>query len=161
MVEPKFTETTTVTNNKVRKPQLRYTNYFLTINTNKRFDQYSEEYEKYKSLFTQIVDETLNTSTLKNFVLFLEQGEWTENYINPGHIQKAIEIGEKSNCLHFHALIKIPHRSKVRINIDKLYSTFKQKINELFNDTKDIYYNGKYYYNSSDNLQDYLSKQQY
>ncbi len=52
---------------------------------------------------------------------------------------KTIKLKTKLNCLHTHILIKIPHRSKIKINYDKLYDIFKQKINKLFNNDKNIH----------------------
>ncbi len=76
MSEPEFTESTTVpTKNKTKKLRLRYTNYFLTINTNKKFNQNSEQYDYYEFSLKNIVNTILNTKTLKHYVLFLENGK--------------------------------------------------------------------------------------
>lgn len=162
MSEPQFeTILTTPNKSKITKPKLRYTNFFFTINTNKRFDKYSKEYQHYEPLFIDIINKILNEKTLKHFVIFLKDGKWTSEYVNPGKIQIGVEIGDTSNCLHLHGLIKIGHRSNIRIDKDKLYTLFKQEINKLFNDTKDIYFDSKYFYSNSDNLEGYVAKQSY
>ncbi len=92
MSEIPVTTSITSSTQKRTKSHLKHSNYFFTINTNKRFDESSEEFVLVEQQFRQGLSIILQN--FKEFISFKNNdGEWNINYIKDVNIQSGIELG--------------------------------------------------------------------
>jgi hypothetical protein len=148
------------TSTEKRKRTNRWSNFFLTINTNKRFYKTEENYPVYKHKLTEVIDTFLGNK--KNIVHFIKHTDGQLNFsdIKKISVESVLELGPKTRTLHAHVLIKIFHRTNIRLDPLQIQSV----ILEAFNEDEDthlenIYINIRASSNQSDNILRYMSKQ--
>lgn len=134
--------------------QLRHSNFFITINTNKRFTGNEEDYEEFIEKFKNSIDNQFTNDNIVNLIKVQnEEHELSEKYIKNIDIQSAIELGPATGTVHSHILVKIAHYTNVRLE----YQHFKETIMKDMG-LKNIFMNIKLYRNAGDRLETYLNK---
>lgn len=148
-----------------KTPRRKYSNWFLTINPNKRKSSFKtrEEYVEFKNKFKEAVKD-LHQKIYPRFILLQSakipdkfKDEWEpkklEDRIEDIKIDVSFEIGGNNSCLHCHSLVKISHRLlKVRLN----YLGLQQYIEHMLG--YKIHFYKKLYRDASQTLQDYILK---
>ena len=159
-LEPEIKEEIIIEEKEIKKEknkskQLRHSNFFITINTNQRFNPYSEECKIFKGKLQNAVDKLL-TEKMNEIIEFKEEGEFNTEYIKNIDIQNALEIGPETNTVHSHTLLMINHYSNIKLNYKVINEFIKTELG-----LKNIYLNNRVAHgiNSMNNLKDYLSKQ--
>lgn len=136
--------------------QLRHSNFFITINTNKRYTGNEEDYEEFIEKFKNSIDNQFTNDNIVNLIKVQnEEHELSEKYIKNIDIQSAIELGPTTGTIHSHILVKIAHYTNVRLE----YQYFKEQIMKDMG-LKNIFMNVKLYRNANDTLERYLFKNQ-
>ena len=128
-------------------------NFFITINTNQNFNEFSEEYE----VFDKKLVKSLNSiyENIKDYVIFKdEKAKWNDVFIKEVDIDSATEIGPKSGKAHAHAMIKIKHTTLLQLDYAKIRSTIMTDLK-----LKGIYINNKVFHDNNLSLQEYIGKQ--
>ncbi len=100
----------TETNNHRRRGGQKHTNMFVTINTNKTDKSLRPAF---KAVSTQMFN------NLSHYIRFLILNQ-TDDDIDSANVELAYEIGGKNHTIHWHAMIKIAHHSKIRVHIAEL-----------------------------------------
>jgi hypothetical protein len=140
-----------VTNKRRAKP-IRHSNFYITINTQRRFADTSDPaYEPYKAKFIAALSEFADN--LHEYVKINEEGvEFEEKWFNVPRVQMGIEIGPTTKCLHAHMLVCIPHRTSISLRYDKLRAHIEAAMEGS------IHMNAKLYRNAGDTLENYVFK---
>jgi len=143
--------------NKQPKPdkskKSRRSSFFLTINTNKKFNPHSEEYEQFNDSFKKSLNEIYNN--IDQYVKIKNEGDtWNDDTIRDVSIESATEIGGKNNAAHAHVNLNFLHKTRLQLDYDKI----KEKLMTDLN-LQGLYLNNKLYYNNQMSLEEYLRKQ--
>jgi len=115
---------------KPRKKALRYSVFLLTWNSNtKIFDQDDPKLAKLEEhVFTWFDKFQDNILTYINIKEENDKQKPIDEIIARCETEGHSEIGTTSNCFHFHAFIKINHRTKIALNVDKIRSELKSDL---------------------------------
>jgi len=140
------------------KNHLRHTNLFLTINTNKRFDPDSQEFEEAEAVYKDIINSIFNQEFKDKYVQFKVMGHEWASHIEKAKIENSIEIGPKTGTLHSHHMVSFSHCSLIKVNTDQLKNDLREQL-KIGLGCENIYMNVKYFYNASDSLEKYFEKQ--
>jgi hypothetical protein len=142
-------------NNDKSKKQLRHSSYFITINTNQRFNPLSKEYEDFFNKFKITLNELLNNHV--NDIIGINEGEQS-NVIKNVKTDMAIELAPNTNCVHSHIMMDISHYSSVKLNYQFIKDFICQRLN-----LSNIYLNNKVVFGTTSklNLKDYIEKSKY
>jgi hypothetical protein len=139
-----------------KKKQIKHSNFFITINLNKRFATANDALNSqlYKTLQNNINECWKN---IKDYIIIKDtdpNATVTPKYIKKINGEGSVEVGEKFIQLHAHLLIKVDHYTMIHFNYQKLKS-------EILRDTnlKNIYVYCKLYKDVNKRLQDYIYKQ--
>lgn len=144
-------------NYKNKKPRLHHSNYYITINTNQRFLGTEEEYEPFIEKFQNTIDKVLmSDSGLRQIIKFKDnEASFTTQFIDSINPEGVVEKSPNNNTIHAHILLKINHRTLITLDYDKI----KKEIQEDMG-LKNVYLHVKLYRNPTDQLEDYLKKNQ-
>lgn len=138
---------------KEKKERSKLSCFLLTVSTNQRY----REDDKFKESDAEILEDIVKDilSDLPAYITIKKEGDvWNKETIESVDIDYACEFGPKTEALHAHMLIKIKHRSKVQLNLQKI----KQKIIDELG-VKNIYmFNRMVRPSHEDWLVDYLDK---
>lgn len=139
-------------NTTVKKERAKVSNWLLTINSQQRYDEDDPEKDEDAEVFEDSVNEILKD--LPHYVNVTEEGHsWSKDHIEDVSADYVVEWGPKTRCLHAHVLVKIKHRTKIRLD----YEAIRKKIERDLGVT--IYFNSKLVRPSSDDfLLEYISK---
>jgi hypothetical protein len=138
---------------KKEKKRLRHSRWFITFNTNKRFeDRDDPDIHEMISKLSKRVHEFGLAENLKTMVCFKREGdEFSSKYIKK--IQKisgSVEVGPKTHCVHTHFQLIISHWSCVQLD----YTAVKQFFKSVFPGGHGYL---KQYYGDND-VRDYILK---
>jgi len=126
--------------------QRKYSNYFLTINTQQQpTDQLVELFEDALTVF------------FENFGVFVKTRKgFPKNDKRDIVILPVVEIGGKKHRLHCHATVEIEHQSNILLDYTKIRKFFKESLDGF----KEIHFDAKVYKNSrnQDNIKSYILK---
>lgn len=144
-------------NSKIKKARLHHSNYYITINTNQRFTGHEEEFNLFVENFQNTIDNVLMSNDgLKQIIKFKDpSANFTTQFIDSINPEGVVEKSPNNNTIHAHILLKISHRTLISLD----YDLIKQKIQEEMN-LKNIYMSVRVYRSSTDQLEDYLKKNQ-
>jgi len=73
--------------------------------------------EQDTEFFDGVMSHVLNN--IGDFVT-IPEGHWTDDFIKDTQVQYVIERGNKKGFLHFHSLIKIKHKTQVKLDLKKI-----------------------------------------
>jgi hypothetical protein len=137
--------------------QLRHSSFFLTINTNKKYNKLSQEYEDFVKRFKDCIDEMLNNQ-VKGFVTLKTDDYDYNKDIKNIESEYAIEIGPRSGAIHSHVMIHIAHYTSVKLNFEFITEFIKKQM-----DLSNIYLNSRVVFgaNSRQNLKEYIEKSKF
>jgi len=162
---PEFTTTDVNTSaKKSYKKRLRHSNWFITINTNEMFTdlqggQFAERAQLLQDVWVSIVD------NLHDFVTFIDEktGEpvaedrWNRENIERVDNEFSVERGPKTKMLHLHAILMIAHRTKLRLNLDKIRRYVRTHIFGE-EDVRTIHLDARSFADAKMTLRDYINK---
>lgn len=148
-----------------RKPNLRTSNYFITINTNKsKWNMSEEDYKEFKKLWKDILDEFFNRK-LPEFIELSNSNEENELYKKidlpdrfetDTDITYTTEIGPQRGLIHAHGVIKMSFRAlRVRINYEKVNKWLKEQFGYL------PYFHAILFRDNLQNIMDYMQKKDF
>ena len=139
---------------KKKYKQLRKSNFYITINTNKRFNPHSLEVKEFKKKFKKCCDELLGPSKIPELFKIKEEGkQFNRENIKGIKITKVIEIGGTTHCVHLHAIIQVSHYVNIHLNYEEIIKFVKEKMN-----LPNIYFNNRVWRDNGQNLEEYLKK---
>lgn len=108
-------------------------NYFMTINTNKRkFDDLHDPAAVEHAItvcFKKNVTQML-TFGPRHPATYADDKKWPDAVIEAVDVKAGVEIGPVTGALHAHLYLTITHWSQLQINIPILQEMFKQAYNE-------------------------------
>lgn len=134
-----------------KKRQLRRSNYFLTINTNQRFQEFNEGFEPFFKKFEASLNDLFNNN-MNDIIKLKEEGNIDED-IKSVETEFCIEKGPKTNCIHSHCMVSIAHYNNIELNFEFIVNFIKEKM-ELQN----VYLDSKVFNNNKLSLKDYIEK---
>jgi hypothetical protein len=135
-------------------PSHKLSSFFVTINTNETNEELRPQLERaYEYFFEHIRD----------FISIIKAGA-TKSPMRETELEKiksidcdvASEIGGKMHKVHLHALIKIVHRTKIHLNVNRMRSFFNEVL-----ELRGVHINSKYVAENFKNLRAYMSKTNY
>ena len=139
---------------KKKDTQLRHSNFFITINTNQRFNKHSEEYQKFNTEFKNVIDKLFNKDNIHNVIqLKNKDAEFNNKSIKSVNIDKVVELGPVSGCVHLHAIISTEQYTPLQLNFSFIVDFVKQQM-KLSN----VYLNSKLIKDGMASVKDYLKK---
>jgi len=102
------------------KEEIKYSNFFLTINTNYRAKSDSD-FDTFTRAYAEVLSEMFNKKKMGAIIRFLppnEDDEWKRPYILKADAHTNLEEGTtvRGGRIHSHSLIEITHKSKIHIN---------------------------------------------
>lgn len=95
----------------------KQSNFFLTINTNQRFQDDDPMLENDTEVFVGVIQNVLND--IQSYVNLPPEGDWDRD-VESVDVDYVVEKGTEKNCLHTHILLKFKHRTKVQLNLQKI-----------------------------------------
>ncbi len=136
-----------------RTNQLKHSNYYLTLNTNKQFLPSDEDLCPFIDKFETCISEIFQGNNIKKFIVIKNDDTFSKEKFKEISTEAVIELGNKKPTVHAHCLVKIAHRSKVGLDYEGIRNKVIQDM-ELEN----CYLKATLYRNASDNLEKYLNK---
>jgi len=150
------------------KGRLANSNWFITINTNQRFDSYDDARPLLRALQIAIKNVFQN---LAQYVQFkpaeVAAGHtWSPEYIDRVRVKQGVEFSEARGLAHVHFMIAIRHRSKIQLNYQKIQDDVRQYIAEHCPESclaedgkpKTLYFYSKVYRDAAANFESYINK---
>lgn len=134
------------------KNKIKYSNFFITLNTNLRYKKGDEQRRQARRDFVNGFKTVL--SNIGDYVEFLNDGSWDD--VEKADVKIRPEIGTKKGLIHGHALVRLRHRTKLRIPYAKL--------RQAFEDEGAVVKGGKYHMkvivanDNMANIEDYINK---
>ena len=133
---------------------MRHSNFFITLNTNQRFNELSKEYEDYRDKFRKCIDQLFSKDNLHNLFKFKEEDKsFGSKTIKSINIDKVVELGEENKCIHLHALISVSQYTPIHLNYTYITDFVKQKMG-----LENVYFNNKVFRDNKLTLLDYINK---
>ena len=125
---------------KKKRDSPKYSGYVFTFNTNKPFfDKTDSELAVLDNKLTKAVLSVLNKINIKNLIEVEDPSKIIEFRMFSGS-----ELGENNKFLHMHVFVSISHRTKVKLDISKIYEDVKQAYSSM-TDGANLYPNYKLY----------------
>lgn len=106
---------------KTKKPKTKYSNFYITLNTNLRLKKSDGDRVAAKRRFLSGFKQVL--SDIGDHIEFIGNGSWDD--VDKADVKIRPEIGPKKKLIHGHALVRIKHRTKLRIPYAKLRKAFE------------------------------------
>ena len=141
-----------VTEVKTKKRQLRHSNYFITINTNKRFTGHEPHFNRRTREFEKAITDTF-ADEVGDIVVFKEGGPADIKSIN---LEYGIELGDELGCLHVHLTLKISHYAKLKLDYAAIRAKMLEKL--PFLEGKPVHMSNRLYRDAGGTLRDYMNK---
>lgn len=146
---------------KPNKRKARWSNFLITINTQIRTYGVGCDEERCAEKEQQLRDclkTLLDPSNIPNLIEITKEGDkWELGTIENVDIQSVVETRGKKDMLHCHILIKIQHRTLIRLK----YGDIKQHVLNCLG-LENVYFNSKLLRHAGDNLssimENYFSK---
>lgn len=147
--------------------RISYSNWFITINTNQRFDSYDKARPLLLSLQKAVRSVFQHLEEYVTFASDMVGHTWSDDYILQVRAKQGVEYSETRGLAHVHFMIAIKHRSKIRLDYSKIQTHIRQSLAtdcpQCFRDAatgepKQLYFNSKLYRNADANFQSYIDK---
>ena len=128
-------------------------NFFLTLNSNQRYEPEDPHREEDAEAVEDVVKEIVQN--LPRYVKIIEKNhKWSTDVIEDVDVEYAVEYGEKSKALHAHILVRIKHRSRVQLDFEAIKRDFAHGLG-----LKNVYFDSRLLRAPSDHfLQEYIRK---
>lgn len=137
-----------------KKRRARWSNFLITINTQIRTSPPCDEENcalKEQQL-RACLKELLDPSNIPNLVEITVEGDkWELGTIGSVEVQSVVETRGKRDMLHAHMLIKIQHRTLIKLK----YGMIKQHVLDCLG-LQNVYFNSKLLRMAGDNLSDIM-----
>jgi hypothetical protein len=103
----------------INPDKIRTSAFYLTLNTNCSYKPKvnDEHLDDDISFFDGVINHVLNN--IDQFLL-IPEGHWSDDYIKDTQVQYFIERGTQKGFLHMHSLIKILHKTQVKLDLKKI-----------------------------------------
>lgn len=138
---------------KTKRRKLRHSNFFVTINPNKRFETgFEKELKPYVNKFKGALHEVFDETNIEKYIT-IKEGDDFEKDLKEISIEVKVERGSSNKTIHAHALVKVAHYSNVKMDYGLMKSTI---IDEL--DVDNIHLYSRVFQDSSASLQEYINK---
>lgn len=139
------------------KRRLKWSNFYITINTNQQFDAGNEGLAPFVARFEAVANSIFSDTAIVNFL----EVKVPDHSMSPEHIRSigvecVIERGGKNKTIHLHALVKVSHWTQVHLCYDKI----REKITKDMK-LSNVYMKNTLYRNAGDSLQKYVYKDVY
>jgi len=112
-----------------RKPKLKYSNFMVTINTNKCMHT-QEDYAQYAPMLRVLVRRMVTDEGMARVIKFIgapaATHSWSPEWIHRSRADFTIEVGGQKRCLHTHLILRIEHVSRIQVNRAGVKSFFAQ-----------------------------------
>ena len=130
----------------------KYSNFLLTINTNKQYKDDDPHLKNDADIFEDTINDILKH--INEYINLPESVIWNNKIIEDVDIDYVVEKGNIKGQLHTHILFKIKHHTNIQLNYNKI----KEKIKNDLDLTNIYMYNKLVRNNGSQNIMDYLEK---
>lgn len=138
---------------KKKQNDLRHSNYWITINTNKRFTGYEEDYQEFVDKFRAVIEEIFDKDLKRYVKINKPDHAYNTQYFKDVSSEAVIEKGGKNNTIHAHIMVKFAHRTSITLD----YGDIRNKVmNEMGLDS--LFMSNKLFRRADDNLERYLYK---
>jgi hypothetical protein len=135
---------------KVTKDKMSYSNFFITLNTNK--DEQSAS-STYKQNFDTAVKYVFDKHHIKKYLIDVNHpGSLSYKYVKSITAEYALEVGSSLHRLHCHALVSVSHKTRMKLNLDKVRQLFKAVLGDTIH--LDVKVSG----GGVKSIQDYITK---
>jgi hypothetical protein len=150
--KPKVKVTGTVANfaQKQQNVKNKQSNFFLTINTNQRYDDKDAHLDNDTTMLREVMDDMLNN--IEQYVKLPADASW-DNDVKDVDVEYVVEKGGEKNCLHCHIFLKFTHTTDVKLN----YPAIKSKICTSLG-LPNIYMMNRVSKGSNENILEYMNK---
>jgi hypothetical protein len=138
-------------NETVKKEAIKQSNFYLTINLNQGYNEDDNYLESDTQIFDEVLSDVLNR--LDEFVTLPEGVFWNDDTINNVDVDYIIEKGHNQKRLHSHILIKIKHKTTVKLDFVKI----KRHICDTLG-LKNIYMKNIMSKSNENNILEYINK---
>lgn len=115
--------------------RIKHSLFFITINTNKRFTELTEECQNLANKLSTIANDLFdNPINVRELIISKDKtpNEIEEAIVEIGSFDGEIELGSESHNLHLHGVLPISSRIPILLNLTKirerLYEEFKYKL---------------------------------
>lgn len=116
-----------------RKARLKHSLFFITINSNKRFEQINSDAEAIATKLSNFVATQFdNKEAFQNLLCTDKEGN-TENLEiqEIGEFDGEIEVSSYTKCLHLHGMVHVSYRNSLMLNLpllrEKMLKFFGEK----------------------------------
>lgn len=141
---------------KLGRKRLRHSNFYVTLNTNQRFQAGQEGLVEFVQRLRQVASEVFSRTSIGDYMQLKKEGhKFTKEFVKSVEIDRVVERGAKNDTIHLHCLVKVAHWSSVSLDYAKIRAKF---INDL--GLPGLYLKIKLYHNANDSLTNYLYKDQ-
>lgn len=142
--------------------RIKFSGFFITVNTNKKFDRANDDLDKWDEKFQKAICKLFSSIDNYKNILQINKNK-NKKYINDTFSKDYIksiklndwstEIGPNEHRLHAHIVLSIRHFTLIHINVGFVTEFFK-KILEL----PGLYINVRTFTNAKMSLIDYINK---
>lgn len=143
------------TEKKARKRRLRYSNFHLVVNTNQNCNPGSKQLEDTVKRLEQITDEWRQEDVIKDYIRHEPDpkengrvGVWDD--LDDVETQATVERGPRLNHPHVHMMIKIAHRSFIKMDCEKLAYLYTRGLGIFKNSQQRVYVHSQAHANRED-----------
>jgi hypothetical protein len=154
-----FTDSSTGVQAKIEEKakKLNHSNYFLTCSTNETFsdfqkDEFLERAVQLEQAYTNVMEH------IERYITFQIPGDsFRRGVVEKVEHEHVIERGPKYGNLHFHAIVKIAHRSRVKVDFELM----KQHLSEALwgeGTSRRVYMWHSWFKETKIDLQSYIQK---
>lgn len=102
-----------------RKVKTKKSNWFVTINTNKRYADDDPDLENDEAVLEEIIVGVLENIG-EYMTVQVADHKWATEHIHNVVTDYVIERGQKTKMLHAHILIKVDHTSNIKFQYGKI-----------------------------------------
>lgn len=110
---------------KPKKKKLKYSNFYFTINTNLSNDALKKNSDGMITKKTFLKGTRKVFDNIERYIKVIVPGDTMED-VESVKVSTHPEIGKAKKLVHMHALVKIKHRTKIRIDYDKMKRALKR-----------------------------------
>ena len=132
-------------------PKARWSNFLITVNTNKRHQNKDPEFRAQEKKLRETMDTLLEDANLRRLIVIDGPGDSYDKSIATINIDGMTEIAPTTSTLHIHVLVSIHHRTKLKLD----YEALKRDICAALGP---CYVYNRVYSSAETNVRDYVYK---
>ena len=131
----------------------RWSNFFLTLNSNKRFaDPEAPQYHEFKQRFQGAVDSVFSADRILEFIVVKEAGKSMDD-VSEVKVSGATELAPETHTLHLHVLVSVSHYTRVKMDYQKIRAEFG-KVAGL----NGVYFDARVFSSAEGDIMQYVNK---